>query len=112
VISSGTDGFAHILKNNNAAVNCKPPSSARLGVHLCSPVGGQTTAKTFTVSASGNSPAGITRLELWVDGKKRTESIGDQLRSSVTVSAGRHRVAIVAVDSSGTSTGAVSITAH
>lgn len=112
VVSSGTDGFAHILKNNNATVNCRPPSSARLGVHLCSPVGGQTTAKTFTVSASGNSPAGITRLELWVDGKKRTESIGDQLRSSVTVSSGRHRVAIVAVDPTGTTTGAVSITAQ
>jgi hypothetical protein len=63
------------------------------------------------VSASGNSPAGISRVELWIDGKKRTEALGDQLRASVTVTAGRHRIAVVIVDTNGTATHAVSVTA-
>lgn len=112
VISSGTDGFVHILKNTNATVNCTPRGSGSEGVHFCSPKANQITAKTFTVSAAGNSPAGLTRLELWIDGKKRTEVQGDQLRNSVTVAAGKHRVAVVAVDITGTTTSAVSITAQ
>lgn len=110
IVSSGTEGL-FILKNNNATVNCTPPSAATRGLHFCSPFANQTVARTFTVAAAGNSPAGTTRLELWIDGKKRTEALGDQLRSSVTVAAGRHRVAVVAVDISGTTTSAVSVTA-
>jgi len=112
IISSGTDGVVHILKNNNATVNCTPPSAATLGVHFCSPLANQTVARTFTVSVAGNSPAGTTRLELWIDGKKKTEAVGDQLRSSVTVAAGRHRIAAVAVDINGTATRAVTVTAQ
>jgi len=111
IISSGTEGVVHILKNNNAAVNCTPPSAATLAVHFCSPLANQTLARTFTVSVAGNSPAGTTRLELWIDGKKKTEALGDQLRGSVTVAAGRHRIAVVAVDINGKATNAVSVTA-
>jgi hypothetical protein len=110
IVSSGSEGL-FILKNTNATVNCTPPSAATREVHLCSPLANQTVARTFTVSASGNSPAGISRVELWIDGKKRTEALGDQLRASVTVTAGRHRIAVVIVDTNGTATHAVSVTA-
>jgi len=50
------------------------------------------------VKASGNSPVGIQRLELWVDGTKRAQILNDQLLTTLTLSAGTHTITIVAVD--------------
>ena len=107
-------GSTFRLLNQNASVTCAPPASANLSARICGPSNNGTVSKTFTVSASGNSPLGVARLELWIDGKKAGEIWNDQLRQSVTVSAGKHRVAIVAVDRylSKTVTSAVSVTAH
>jgi hypothetical protein len=87
-----------VLLNTSAAVTCTPPGSGTLSVHLCSPGSGATVAKTFTVKAGGNSPAGVSLMQLYIDGRKSFELWNDQLKRSVTVSAGKHRVAIVAVD--------------
>jgi len=50
------------------------------------------------VKASGNSPVGIKRLELWVDGTKRAQILNDQLLKTLTLTAGTHQVTVVAVD--------------
>ena len=89
---------SYVLLNTNAAVMCTPPGSASLSIHLCGPADGATVAKTFTVSAGGNSPAGVTLMQMYVDGKKSFELWNDQLKRTITVSAGKHRVAIVAMD--------------
>ena len=89
---------SHVFLNTNASVMCTPPSSAALSVHLCSPGSGATVAKTFTVKAGGNSPAGVVLMQLYIDGKKSFELWNDQIQRSVTVSSGKHRVASVAVD--------------
>jgi hypothetical protein len=99
-------GSTYALLNQSAPVVCAPPSSAKLNVRICSPLGGSTVSKTFTVRASGNSPAGVSRLELWVDGKKTYEVLNDQLQRSISVSAARHRVAVVVVDRYGKTTSA------
>jgi hypothetical protein len=102
-----------IFSNKNAPVICAPPGSATLNAKFCGLASGATVAKTFTVKASGNSPAGVARLELWLDGKKQFELWNDQLQRSLTVGAGKHRVSIVAVDRFGaTATHAISVTAH
>lgn len=88
----------HIFLNQNGRTNCIPPSSATLGVNICSPAANAGVRTTFTVSASGNSPAGVKRLELWVDGVKRAQSFSDQLRATISVSLGTHRVTVVGVD--------------
>ena len=36
----------------------------------------------------GNSPLGVKRVELWVDGSKRAQAFSDQLRATVAVAAG------------------------
>jgi hypothetical protein len=89
-----TPGTAVFL-NQNALPNCPPPSSATLAVKFCSV---STATNLLSVSASGNSPNGVKRVELWVDGIKRTQAFSDQLRVSIGVSAGTHRVALVGVD--------------
>lgn len=83
--------------NSNGTVNCAPPLSGAIHAKLCTP-GTSTSSTTFTVRASGNSPVGIQRLELWVDGTKRAQILNDQLLKTLTLSAGTHSITIVAVD--------------
>ena len=103
VVTDGLDNSVHVLRNTNAQANCAPPSAASLSAKICSPATGATVNNTFTVSASGNSPAGTQRLELWIDGAKRFEILGDQLRRSVNLAAGSHRITVIAVSSFGKS---------
>jgi FG-GAP-like repeat len=90
----GTPGAA-VLLNQNALTNCPPPGSATLAVKICS-----ATASTglISVKASGNSRNGVKRVEMWVDGAKRTQAFSDQLRATVGAPAGSHQVTIVGVD--------------
>jgi hypothetical protein len=97
----------------NAPTNCTPPSPANLSAHICTPGTNAITSKTFTVRAAGDSPAGVVRMELWVDGKKVFENWGDQLKRTITVAAGAHRVVIHAIDRyKGFGTATSSITAQ
>lgn len=82
----------------NAPTNCTPPSPANLSAHICTPGANTTISRTFTVRAAGDSPAGVVRMELWVDGKKVFENWGDQVKRTITVAAGAHRVTIHSID--------------
>ena len=104
-------GGTNVDLNNNAAVICAPPGSASLSAKFCSPGSGATVLKTFTVKASGNAPTGVQRLEIWVDGHKRAETFNDQIKSTITVAAGSHKVTVVAVSLYGSTTNR-SITVH
>jgi hypothetical protein len=50
------------------------------------------------VRASGNSPAGVTQLQVWIDGKKQYVKCGDQLAKGFTLTSGKHRIAVAAND--------------
>jgi hypothetical protein len=91
----GVTGVSAAL-NQNGTPNCPPPPSNVLQAKMCSP--GSTTSTTFTVQASGNSPVGIKRVELWVDGHKLAQTLNDQLRKTLTLSVGAHEITVVAVD--------------
>jgi hypothetical protein len=84
---------------SNAAI-CTPPSSAKLAAKLCSPKS-STSSRTFTVKAAGNSPTGVRRVELWIDGQKKYNSPDDRLSAVITLSSGTHKFEIVAVDQLG-----------
>ena len=84
-----------VLLNQNATVNCTPPGSGTLAFHICA---APTTTNSLTVKAAGNSPNGVKRVELWIDGAKRTQAFSDQLNAKVAVAAGKHSVTIVGVD--------------
>jgi hypothetical protein len=76
--------------------NCAPPPASKLAGKLCYPL--TTSPKTFTLRASGNSPSGVKRLEIWIDGVKRFQKLDDQLSHTFTLAAGQHRITVVAVD--------------
>jgi hypothetical protein len=84
-----------VLLNQNAATNCAPPGSGTLAVNICSAA---TAINSVTVKASGNSPNGVKRVELWIDGSKRAQAFNDQLNVKVGLAAGKHSVTVVGVD--------------
>ncbi|HXA84404.1 MAG TPA: FG-GAP-like repeat-containing protein [Candidatus Dormibacteraeota bacterium] len=92
----GESNVAVGLSQNGTPI-CVPPPSNVLQAKICAP-GATTSSTTFTVKASGNSPVGIKRLELWVDGTKRAQILNDQLLKTLTLTVGTHQVTVVAVD--------------
>jgi hypothetical protein len=108
-MGDGWDAFI----NTNAITNCAPPSSANLAAKICGPGNNASLTSPVLVKASGNSPAGVQRLEVWIDGHKAGERWSDQLAKKFTLSAGMHRIAIVAVDMyKGTATKAITVSVH
>jgi FG-GAP-like repeat/Bacterial Ig domain len=92
----GVTGLAVSLSQDGTP-NCPPPGSSVLQAKMCSP-GSTTNSNTITVQASGNSPVGIKRVELWIDGHKLGQTLNDQFRQTITLSTGTHQITIVAVD--------------
>ena len=78
--------------------NCPPPSSANLAAKICGIKDGATVTSPVLVRASGNSPAGVNQLQVWIDGKKRYVKWADQLARKFTLSSGKHRIAVAAND--------------
>jgi hypothetical protein len=78
--------------------NCSGTSSASLKSKICAPANNATVSSPLLVTAAGNSPVGVQRLEIWVDGKKVYQKLGDQLNKRITLSTGQHRLVVVAVD--------------
>jgi hypothetical protein len=78
--------------------NCVPPNSARVAAKICGISNGATVSSPLLVKASGNSPAGVNQLQVWIDGKKRYVKWGDQLAKRFTLSSGVHRIAVIAND--------------
>jgi hypothetical protein len=91
----GLPSVTAVLLNQNALTNCPPPGSAKLAVKVCSVA---TAINQISVRASGNSPNGVKRVELWVDGVKRTQNFSDQLHATVATTPGSHHVTVVGVD--------------
>jgi hypothetical protein len=92
------DNVLEVGLNTSAYTNCAPPSSANLAAKICTPGANATVSSPVLIRASANSPAGVARLEVWVDGVKRYQKWNDQLAKSLTLSSGSHRVVVVAVD--------------
>jgi hypothetical protein len=93
--------------------NCPPPNSANIAAKICGISNGATVNSPLLVKASGNSPAGVNQLQVWIDGKKQYVKWGDQLAKKFTLSAGTHHIAVVANDKYiGHATTAVTVIAH
>ncbi len=91
--------FTLININTTNVKNCPPPGSGTIAAKICTPTNGSTTSSTsVTIRGSGNSPASVKRLEIWIDGTRRGLRWSDQIAETFTLTAGSHRVTVVAVD--------------
>jgi hypothetical protein len=78
--------------------HCPPPGSANLAAKICGIKDGATVTSPVLVEASGNSPAGVNQMQVWIDGKKQYVKWGEELAKRFTLSTGKHRIAVVAND--------------
>jgi hypothetical protein len=92
------DNDVEVGLNTSGYTNCKPPSSANIAAKICAPAASASVTSPVLVTASGNSPAGIVRLEVWVDGVKKYQKWNDQLNKRISIASGSHRLTVVAVD--------------
>jgi hypothetical protein len=84
------------------SVACSAPASN--GVHICAPASGSTVSSPLLVEASATVTGTIARMELWVDGvKKYTATSSKQLNTTISVAAGSHRFAVLAINTGGQS---------
>lgn len=77
---------------------CPPPNSAKLAAKICGITDGATVASPLLIRASGNSPVGVNQMQVWIDGKKQYVIWDDQLSHRFTLSAGMHRIGVIAND--------------
>ena len=78
--------------------NCPPPSSANLAAKICGIADRASVTSPVLVRASGNSPAGVIQLQVWIDGNKRYVKWGDQLSKRFALNSGTHKIVVVAND--------------
>jgi hypothetical protein len=109
ILSDVVGGSYTVGLATSGITNCTPPPSSSTMSKICSPVGATTSP--FILHASGNSPSGIKRLEIWIDGVKRYQRWNDQVAKSFALTPGTHQVSVVAVDKyKGTGTSNVTLT--
>ena len=85
----------------SGGVGCNAPTSP--GVTICSPANNGTVGSTVQVEAAANVTGTFARMELWIDGvKKYSETTSRLLNTTLSVTAGTHRFAVLAFNTAGT----------
>ncbi len=81
--------------------SCSVPASP--GVHVCQPAGGATVTSPVQIQAASAVTGTFARGEVWVDGvKKYSETTSTSLNTTLTLAAGSHRFAVLAINTAGT----------
>lgn len=91
----------HFTVGQSSGTSCPAPSSD--GVNVCAPSNNATVGSPVDISAGATVTGGVYRFELWVDGTKAfTVRDSGDMRTSVAMSAGSHKLEFVAQNASGT----------
>ncbi|MHB1937326.1 MAG: FG-GAP-like repeat-containing protein [Acidobacteriaceae bacterium] len=102
IFAAGTDNSLQekvFTLNVGASSSCSAPSAP--GVDICMPAGGSTVSSPVQVEASGTVAGTISHMELWVDGVKKDSAAGTALNTSISLAAGSHRFAVLALNTAG-----------
>ena len=111
----GYDVFVTKLNfaSNGGTTTCSAPSTART-IHICSPTNGSTVSSPVKISATAKpGSSAIKVMQVYVDGVKKYEKTStNTISTSLSISAGAHRVTVQAQDSAGFFRSTVNITVH
>lgn len=77
-------------------------SSTLNTVTICTPVNGGTTTLSMHLVAGTTSATAVNYMAVWIDGVKKFTTYSNKLDTSLTVSAGTHRVTVQAKNAAGT----------
>jgi hypothetical protein len=110
------DGFVmkfNFASSGGGGTSCSAPSTART-IHICSPTNGSTVSSPVKVSATAKPGSStIQVMQVYVDGVKKYEKTStNNISTSLSMSAGAHRVTVQAKDSAGYFRSTVNITVH
>ena len=97
---TATEGLAVSL-NRSATSTCAAPDSYPLQAKICRVANGKTAWSPFVVEGVGNGPTKVARMEVWLDGSKVHQVIGDHLLHTIYAIPGSHRLVIAAYDEFG-----------
>ena len=76
---------------------CSPPSSDSDSINICTPASGSTVNSPVQVEAAATANNYFAYMELWVDGVKKYTTTSNPLTTSVSLAAGSHRFAVLAI---------------
>lgn len=99
---TATPGSPYSISKPNALVvvptlsSCMAPTSD--GVNLCSPASGSTVSSPVTVEAAATVSGTLSSVQLWIDGVKKYSTSSKTLNTSIRLSVGTHRFAVLAVN--------------
>jgi hypothetical protein len=84
----------------SGGTGCNAPTSP--GVTVCSPANNGNVSTTVQAEAAANVTGTFSHMELWIDGvKKYSEATSTLLNTTVSVAAGSHRFAFLALNTAG-----------
>jgi hypothetical protein len=99
--SSGTFQSTVNVTVSSTSGTCSAPTSP--GVSICQPASGATVSSPVAIKATSNVTGTFSRMEVWIDGvKKYSETSSKALSTTLTMSAGTHRFAVLAFNTAGT----------
>jgi hypothetical protein len=104
VLGSATRPFTVTSGGGGGTTTCTAPSTA--GVNACSPTSttapGSTVASPVRALAAGTVSGTFARMELWIDGVKKTTSTTPAIDYQAALASGSHRFTFYAVNTAGT----------
>jgi hypothetical protein len=99
--SAGTFESVVNVTVSTASGGCSAPTSP--GVQICQPLSGATVSSPVAIQAAATITGKLSSIQVWIDGsKKYSESSSTTLGTTLTLSAGTHRFAVLAFNSAGT----------
>ncbi|MES2220566.1 MAG: carboxypeptidase regulatory-like domain-containing protein, partial [Acidobacteriota bacterium] len=80
-------------------------------VTICSPANNASVTSPVSIVAQANDAAAVANTQIYIDGTKKYQIAGSSVNNSLPLTAGTHRVVVLAVDSAGTFKNTVYVTA-
>ena len=77
------------------------PSATVPSVNICAPTNNATVSSPFTVQAAAHMANPVSNSQIWLDGVKIYQVSGANVNTSVTATAGSHRLTVQSVDTTG-----------
>lgn len=87
--------------NVSSGASCSAPTTA--GVHICQPASGGSVSSPVVIQATSTITGKLNSMQVWVDGVKQySETSSTTLNTTLSVAAGSHRFAVLAINTTGT----------
>ena len=99
VVSAGTETQVWLNSTSTASDPCPYPTTG--GVHVCAPKTNVASGTVHFLASARTNTQPLTRIELWIDGKKKIQVFTDRLNINLAVANGTHTANFYEIGASG-----------